>query len=122
MVSLVCGQVLALLLTACLSYLGKESSGVLDKAQCSYFRHFDVPGIFARDFQKLTGFASNWYANGMPGVPKEVSVSNSNAKYYQADDLDPTILCSFSYRFFTRGYRISNAASDRIRRDTGGIS
>ena len=122
MVSLVCGQVYALLLTACFSYLGKESFGVLGKAQYSYFRRFDVPGIFARDFQKLTLFASNWYATGIERQEKEVRGSNPSAKYHQADDLDPTILCSFDYRFSARRYGIANAAGDGIRREARGIS
>ena len=37
------------------------------------FKRFDVPGIFARDFTKLAGFASKWYGVGSPGINVDVS-------------------------------------------------
>lgn len=36
------------------------------------FSHFDVPGIFARDFSKLHDFAAAWYVSDQLCAPRKV--------------------------------------------------
>lgn len=38
------------------------------------FKHFDVPGLFARDLSKLGSFAEKWYGNRLNKNPTTVAL------------------------------------------------
>ncbi|KAL8833573.1 MAG: hypothetical protein Q9170_004188 [Blastenia crenularia] len=50
----------------------RPSQGIFAQAGIfTVFKHFDVPGLFARDINKLGAFASKWYGNRLPGGSSE---------------------------------------------------
>lgn len=53
----------------------RPSQGVFSQeGMFTVFKHFDVPGLFARDLSKLASFAENWYGNRLNNKPTTVAL------------------------------------------------
>lgn len=54
----------------------------------SFSRHFDVPGILARDLEKLSEFAKGWHGTQELRNKQEVGIRRSSSLPQTSDDSD----------------------------------